>query len=45
VKEKKHTIISLDAEKVFEKNLTPLQDKSLREIMDTRDICKHSKDR
>jgi hypothetical protein len=37
-------IISLDTEKAFNKNLTPLHDKSLKEITDTRDIPKHNKD-
>ena len=38
LKEKPHMIISLDAEKVFDKNPTLLHDKSLGEIRDTRDI-------
>jgi hypothetical protein len=36
-------IISLDAEKNFDKNPTPLYDKSLREINDKMDIPRHNK--
>ena len=36
-------IISLDAEKCFDKYPTSLQDKSPGEIRDTRDIPKHNK--
>lgn len=35
-------IIALDAEKSFDKNLTPLRDKSPGEIRDTRDMPKHN---
>ena len=43
LKQKKLIIISLDAEKAFEKNLTPLHDKSLGKIRNSRPIPKHSK--
>ena len=36
-------IISLDAENVFDKNPTPLHNKSPREIRDTRDILQYNK--
>jgi len=36
-------IISLDAEKGFDKNPTPLHDKSLRMIRNSRPIPKHNK--
>jgi hypothetical protein len=36
-------IISLVAEKVFEKNPTPLHDKSLGQIRNSRPIPKHNK--
>jgi hypothetical protein len=35
--------ISLDAEKALEKNPTPLHDKSLGKIKNSRPIAKHSK--
>ena len=40
---KTHMIISLDAEKAFEKYPTPLHDKSLATIKNLRPIPKHSK--
>jgi hypothetical protein len=40
---KTKTIIPLDAKKAFNKNLTPVHDKSPGEIMDTRDITKYYK--
>jgi hypothetical protein len=43
LKDKNHMIISLDAEKAFDKNPTPLQHKSLRKIKNSRPIPKHSK--
>lgn len=36
-------IISLDAGKAFEKNPTPIHDKSLRDIWNKRDIPKDNK--
>jgi hypothetical protein len=35
--------MSLNAEKAFEKNLTPLYDKSLGKIRNLKPISKHSK--
>ena len=35
--------ISLGAEKAFDKNLTHLNNKGLREIRDTRNVSKHTK--
>jgi hypothetical protein len=43
LKEKNHMIISLDAEKAFGKIQHPLMIKSLRNIRNSRPICKHSK--
>jgi hypothetical protein len=40
---KKHMIISLNTEKPFDKNPTPLHDKSLGNIRNSRPILKHSK--
>ena len=40
---KPHMIISLDAEKTFDKSLSPLHDKHLGYIRDTRHIPKHDK--
>lgn len=37
-------IISIDAEKTFDKNLTPGRNKSSGEIMETRDIIQHKKE-
>lgn len=37
-------IISIDAEKTFDKNLTPGHNKSSGEIMETRDIIQHKKE-
>ena len=42
-KTKKHMIISLDAEKAFDKNPIPLHDKSLGKIRNSRPIPKYSK--
>jgi hypothetical protein len=36
-------IISLDEEKAFEKNPTPIHDKSLGKIRNSRPITKHNK--
>ena len=36
-------IISLDAEKEFDKNSAPLYDESLGEIRDTKNVSKHKK--
>jgi hypothetical protein len=36
-------MIPLDAEKAFDKNLTPLYSKSPGEIRDTRDMSQHNK--
>jgi hypothetical protein len=38
LKEKKHMIISLDAEKSFDKNPTPIHDKNLGKIRNSRSI-------
>jgi hypothetical protein len=43
LKDKNHMIISLDAEKAFDKNPTFLHDKSLGKIRNSRPIPKHSK--
>jgi ABC-type uncharacterized transport system ATPase subunit len=43
LKEKNHMIVSLDAEKAFDKNLTHLHHKSLGKIRNSRPIPKHSK--
>ena len=43
LKEQNHIIISLDAEKAFDKNQKPLHDKGVGEIRDTRNISKHNK--
>jgi hypothetical protein len=43
LKDKNHMIISLDAEKAFDKNPTPLHDKSLSKIRNSRPITKHNK--
>ena len=43
LKDKNHMIISLDAEMAFEKNKTPLHDKSLGKIRNSRPIHKHNK--
>jgi hypothetical protein len=43
LKEKKHMIISLDAEKTFDKNTISLHDKSIREIRNLRNLTKHNK--
>jgi hypothetical protein len=43
LKDKKHMIISLDAEKAFDKNPIPLHDKSLGKIRNSRPIPKHNK--
>jgi hypothetical protein len=43
LKGKKSMIISLDVEKAFDKNPTPLHDKSLGKIRNSRSIPKHSK--
>ena len=40
---RKKMIISLDAEKAFDKNLTPLHVKTLREIRDNTCIPKYNK--
>jgi hypothetical protein len=37
-------IISVDAEKAFDKSPTPLHDKSLGDTRNTRDIAQHNKD-
>ena len=42
-KDKNHMIISLDAEKAFDKNPTALHDKSLGKIRNSRRIPKHNK--
>jgi hypothetical protein len=42
LKDKDHMIISLDDEKAFEKNPTPLHDKSLGKIRNSRPIPKHN---
>lgn len=38
-----HIIMSLDAEKVFEKNSTPLHIKSLGKVRESRHIPEHNK--
>ena len=43
LKDKNYMIISLDAEKAFDKNLMPLHDKSLVKIRNSRPIPKHDK--
>jgi hypothetical protein len=43
LKEQNHMTISLDGEKAFGKNPTPLHIKSLGEIRDTRHTPKHNK--
>jgi hypothetical protein len=43
LKDKKHMIISLDAEKAFDKNPTPIHDESLGKIRNSRPIPKHNK--
>jgi hypothetical protein len=43
LKDKNHMIISLDAEKSLEKNPTPIHDKSLAKIRNSRPIPKHNK--
>jgi hypothetical protein len=43
LKEKNHMIISLDVEKAFDKNPTPIHDKSLGNIRKLRPIPKHDK--
>ena len=43
LKDKKHMIISLDAEKAFDKNLTPIYDRSLGKMRNSRPIPKHNK--
>jgi hypothetical protein len=43
LKDKNHMIIFLDAEKSFDKNPTPIHDKSLGKIRNSRPIPKHNK--
>jgi hypothetical protein len=43
LKYKNHMIISLDAEKAFDKNPTPIHNKSLGKIRNSRPIPKHTK--
>jgi hypothetical protein len=43
LKDKNHMIISLDAEKAFEKNPTPIHDESLGKIRNSRSIPKPDK--
>jgi hypothetical protein len=43
LKDKIYMIISLDAEKAFDKNPTPIHDKRLGKIRKSRPIPKHSK--
>jgi hypothetical protein len=43
LKDKNHMIISLDAERAFDKNPTLIHDKSLGKISNTRPILKHNK--
>jgi hypothetical protein len=43
LKDKDHMIISLDAEKAFDKNPTQIHDKSLGKIRNSRPIHKHNK--
>jgi hypothetical protein len=43
LKDKNHMIISLDPEKAFDKNPTPLHNKSLGKIRNPRPIPKHNK--
>jgi hypothetical protein len=43
LKNKNHIIILLDAEKAFDKNPTPLHDKSFGKIRNSRPIIKHNK--
>jgi hypothetical protein len=42
-KDKNHMIISLDSEKAFEKNPTPIHDRSLGKIRNSRPKHKHDK--
>lgn len=43
LKDKNYMILSLDVEKVFDKNPTPIPDKSPGEIRATRDTFQHNK--
>jgi hypothetical protein len=43
LKDKNHMTILLDAEKAFDKNPTPIHDKSLGKIWNSRPIPKHNK--
>ena len=43
LKDKNHIIISLDAEKAFDKMQDPIHDKSLGKIRNSRPISKHNK--
>jgi hypothetical protein len=43
LKDKNHMIISFDAEKAFDKNPTPIHDKSLGKIRNSRPLPKHNK--
>jgi hypothetical protein len=43
LKDKNHIITSLDAEKAFDKNPTPIHDKQLTKIRNSRSIPKHNK--
>jgi hypothetical protein len=43
LKDKNHIILSLDAKKAFDKNPTPLHDKSLGKIRNSRPIPEHNK--